>query len=117
MIPLPSPEDLILRIVAFNNAWHFFREETGTLPEWSAPLIEGLKETKAGLQLLLLREYHERGVWLQLDPEQTAEPIYSVRLDPKISGRSDACHMPERIARKYLTDKEFEQFTRSPERP
>lgn len=119
MITSISIEDILHRIVSFNDAWHFFREESNrqTLPEWGDPLIENMRETKAGLQILLLREYHHLGIWLVLDPKIVQEETYSVRLSTPINGRSDACHIPKRIAIKYLTEQEHERFTQLPERP
>jgi hypothetical protein len=104
----PSAEHLIYEIEAINRIWKHTRNLFG---EESA-LAASYRELKVCLQIQLLRTYSPEVVYLAIDSEIQGEDLYSLRLKQKIAGRSDAAHLPVRVAKDVLTSEELEQFKR-----
>ena len=98
-------EEIVLQITMFNRAWKQAREQWGP----NSPLTNMLRHRKSDLQARLIRE--NRGiVYLAEDSEaEEGEPLYSVRLARPVTlpgglVRTDADHMPVRIAQELFTD-------------
>ena len=116
----PTVNELVDKIVAFNNCWHSLRDNVKRETERSSvdqqtmlkllgTSIANLRDIKARLQVQLLR--HSSGIAeLRYDPRVKIEPCYTVALKTKVSKRDDACHMPARIARRLLDKDEFDRF-------
>lgn len=116
----PPVEELVQKIVAFNNCWHSLRdnvkreterasEDQQAMLDLLSTSIANLRDIKARLQLQLLR--HSSGIAeLRYDPKVKIEPCYTVVLTSKVFKRSDACHMPVRIAKRLLDADEFKRF-------
>ncbi|MFS1439370.1 hypothetical protein [Shewanella sp. 10N.286.48.A6] len=107
-----SGVELINRIIRFNHAWKLAQKQYGD----SSPITLSLRDQKACLQAQLLREHS--GVYLVLDKDsETEEPLYSVQLETAIpidslGYRTDAEHLPVRIAEKLLSKKELSVLIR-----
>ncbi len=98
---------LVVRIIAFNDAWHALRDLWPD-SDPDEPMLAGLREMKACLQARLIRD-GGGGAYLVRDLDSSLpEPCFSVGLRRPIGGRHDACHIPERVARRVLTAREIE---------
>ncbi|MBN3924840.1 hypothetical protein [Nostoc sp. NMS4] len=102
----PSVEKLVNEIVAVNHAWKVARELFGQ----DSPLSISSRDLKTCLQVRLLRSYAPKQVYLIEDKQSEGEPVYSLCLRESIGTRLYAEHLPMRIAKEVLTDKELEQF-------
>ncbi|WP_334941750.1 hypothetical protein [Nostoc sp.] len=58
----------------------------------------------------LLRSYAPEQVYLIEDKKAEGEPLYSLRLREPIGNRLYAEHLPMRVAKEVLADKELQQF-------
>lgn len=107
-----SDDDLINKIIRFNHAWKLAKKRYGD----ESPITTSLRDQKACLQAQLLRNHS--GVYLALDKESEAEePLYSVQLENGITietlgFRTDAEHLPVRIAEKLFSKKELSELIR-----
>ncbi|MBY6093967.1 hypothetical protein [Ferrimonas balearica] len=101
--------NLIERIVTVNHAWKLSREEFGQ----DFPATKSFRGVKSSLQADLIREFPE-DCYLVIDPgtQHTEDPLYSVRLQRTVvinnAQKSDAEHLPCRIAEQLLTPEEIE---------
>lgn len=73
-----SLEQLVKEIVAVNHAWKlacdlFDKKQT-------SPLAISLRDLKTCKQIRLLQTYGITQVYLAIDPEESSEPLYSIRL-------------------------------------
>ncbi|GAB4301235.1 MAG: hypothetical protein Fur0025_41320 [Oscillatoriaceae cyanobacterium] len=104
----PPLAQLVSEIDAVNHASKV-ADQFGDIPQ----LAESLKEMKSRLQVRLLRQYADR-VYLELDEEtESSEPLYGLRLREPVGGRTDAAHLPLRVAKEILSPEEIEKFTKS----
>ncbi|WP_026734296.1 hypothetical protein [Fischerella sp. PCC 9605] len=106
-----SVEQLVREIVAVNHAWKAARELFGD----DSPLSTSTRDLKTCLQVRLLREHAPSKVYLVNDPvesNQVGEEIYSLQLREKVGDRLYAEHLPVRVAREFLTEKELRKFTK-----
>jgi hypothetical protein len=97
---------LVREIVAVNHAW----KQAQDLFEDGSPLTISLRELKGRLQVRLLR-YYFPDVFLELDPEASGEPLYSLRLNRSVGNLKDAAHLPVRKAKEFLSQEEIKKFT------
>ena len=105
----PPVAQLVREIDAVNHAWKV-AAEFGDIPQ----LAESLKEMKSRLQVRLLRLHAPDRVYLELDEEtESSEPLYDLRLREPVAGRTDAAHLPVRVANEILSPEEIEQFKSS----
>ncbi|WP_199245187.1 hypothetical protein [[Phormidium] sp. ETS-05] len=105
----PPVAQLVREIDAVNHAWKV-AAEFGDIPQ----LAESLKEMKSRLQVRLLRQYAPTQVYLELDEEtESSEPLYDLRLREPVGGRTDAAHLPVRVAKEILSPEEIERFKKS----
>jgi len=110
MIDLPlTSDELVREIIAINQAWKLTRESETYGP--SSPMAREFRNLKSRLQVRLLRQYPQL-VYLEIDDmqEEEGEPLFGVRLRRKIWGRSDAAHLPCRVAEELLEPSELENF-------
>ena len=110
-MPDPHPAaNLVEEIVELNNVWHALRELWPDQDE-DEPSLSGLRDMKAVLQARLLRE-HPDLAFLAVDGRPSLpEPCYSVALRRPVGGFRDACHLPVRVARYLLTDREIAKLS------
>lgn len=97
---------LVKRIVAFNDAWHALRDlhpDAGI----DDPSLVSLRDFKGVLQARLLRDGGGLAFLRRDDDPRLPEACFSVVLARRIGGRTDACHLPERVARQVLTPREI----------
>lgn len=101
--------ELVRKIISFNHCWKMAQTRFGA----SSPITKMLRDQKSVLQCALLRK---RLSYLKIDNEAVDEPLYSVRLiEPiTINGciRTDAEHLPVRLAEELLTQEEITKLTR-----
>ena len=104
-----SAEDLVQRIHALNDGWHALRDLWP--PEAATdPVLQGLRNLKAMLQVQLLRGYPALA-HLEVDSDPgLPEPCFSVRLHGELAPYRDARHLPVRVAEDYLTAREIAQL-------
>ncbi|WP_084784022.1 hypothetical protein [Marinobacterium aestuarii] len=99
---------LVYQITSINRAWKRAREQWG---EDSAIALM-LRERKSSLQARLVRDSPD-AVYLRSDTDNTdGEPLYSVRLKSQVQlpngvTRSDAEHMPVRLAQELFSPAEL----------
>jgi hypothetical protein len=102
--------ELVNRIIRFNHAWKLAKNKYGD----GSSITLSLRDQKACLQAQLLREYS--GVYLALDEKAPSdEPLYSVQFENGITieslgFRTDAEHLPVRIAEKLFSEKELTEL-------
>lgn len=101
-----SLEQLVEEIVSVNHAWKLACD----LLEQTSPLATSLRDLKTCKQVRLLKTYGTTQVYLALDPEESSEPLYSVRLRKAIGNRQDAEHLPVRVAKEILSPAELSQL-------
>ena len=107
--PQPDPilGSLVNEIIAINRAWKASRELLGS----SISMTESFRHLKSRLQARLLREYAPQQVYLELDhTADSEEPLYGLKLTKSVSNRTDAAHMPVRIANEIFTAEELQSF-------
>jgi hypothetical protein len=103
-----SYHEIVERIITINHAWKLAREEFGP----KNAITMSLREQKSSWQASLLREFPEQ-VYLHIDEENSTpeDRLFSVRFKTPIqldTGiRSDAEHLPERIAKKLFWENEL----------
>ncbi|KZY88880.1 hypothetical protein A3744_15735, partial [Oleiphilus sp. HI0073] len=103
----------VYQIVTLNHAWKRQRELRGA----AHPTVKALQRRKSSLQVSLLRDQYLHA-YLRLDQDNMeGEPLYSVRLRSpvKINNypfRSDAEHIPVRIAEELLTLEELKTMVK-----
>ncbi len=69
------------------------------------------RDLKTCLQVRLLQSYAPTRVYLALDKEANAsEPLYGLLLREPIGDWRDADHLPVRLAKEVLAEKELQQF-------
>jgi hypothetical protein len=97
---------LVARIVAFNDAWHALRElrADGAVDD---PSLASLRDIKGALQARLLRDGGGLAYLERDEHPSLPERCFTVALRRRVGGRSDACHLPERVARQVLTPSEI----------
>ena len=107
----PTDEQIIERIVLFNNAWHALLEMPGYQDDGgiSPTVVNLLAQQKGLLQAQLIRR---KAAYLA---QATDKPdCWSVRLNTpvRINGvpRVDACHMPKWVAQKLLLPEELAEI-------
>ncbi|MCL1143217.1 hypothetical protein [Shewanella gaetbuli] len=103
--------EIISRIIAVNHAWKLSKEQFGN----NFPATNSFRDTKSSLQATLLREFsNDAYLMVATDSHDHEEQVYSVRLKHPvtINGvlRSDAEHLPARIAHDIFTIEEIESF-------
>lgn len=103
-----SLEQLVEEIVSVNHAWKLACD----LLDQTSPLATSLRDLKTCKQVRLLQTYGTTQVYLALDPEESSEPLYSVRLRQAIGNRQDAEHLPVRVAEEILSPAELSQLIR-----
>jgi hypothetical protein len=106
----PSIETLLNEIVALNHSWKAAVELFGD----DTPLAQSARDLKGCLQVRLLHTYPDQ-VYLIIDQdtsEQAGEDLYSLRLRTPINNRYDAEHLPVRVAKKLLTEKEIKALSK-----
>lgn len=104
----PSIEQLVHEIVALNHAWKAAVEIFGEDNE----LAKSTRDLKGCLQIRLLRTYPNQ-VYLKIDQkssQEAAEEVYSLRLVTAIHNRYNAEHLPVRVAKQLLSQKEINQL-------
>ena len=99
---------ILERIITINHAWKLAREEFGA----QNPITLSLREQKSSWQATLIREFPDQ-IYLHFDQENSTpeDKLYSVRFKTPVqlaTGiRTNAEHMPERIAKKLFWDNEL----------
>ena len=101
-----SLEQLVKEIIAVNHAWKLACD----LFEQTSPLATTLRDLKTCKQVRLLQTYGTTQVYLAIDPESSSEPLYSVRLRHSIGDRTDAEHIPIRVAQENLSSAELNRL-------
>ncbi len=101
-----SLEQLVAEIVAVNHAWKLACK----LFEQTSPLAVSLRNLKTCKQIRLLQTYGTTQVYLALDPEESSEPLYSVCLRHSIGDRTNAEHLPVRVAKEILSPAELNRL-------
>ncbi len=101
-----SLEELVAEIVAVNHAWKLACD----LFEQTSPLATSLRDLKTCKQIRLLQTYGKTRVYLTIDPEASNEPLYSVRLRQSIGDRTNAEHLPVRVAQEILSPVELDRL-------
>ncbi|MBA2749271.1 MAG: hypothetical protein H0U45_11160 [Tatlockia sp.] len=104
-----SLEQLVKEIVAVNHAWKL----ACNLFEQTSSLATSLRDLKTCKQIRLLQAYGTTQVYLAIDPEEASEPLYSVRLRHSIGDRTDAEHIPVRVAQEILSPAELNRLLRT----
>ncbi len=103
-----SLEQLVKEIVAVNHAWKvacdLFEQKQ------LSPLATTLRDLKTCKQIRLLQTYGTTQVYLAIDPAESSEPLYSVRLRHSIGDRTDAEHIPVRVAQEILSSAELNRL-------
>lgn len=101
------PDSLVDEIIVINKAWKASRELLGG----SVSMTESFRHLKSRLQARLLRQYAPQQVYLELDnTADSEEPLYGLKLVNKVSNRTDAAHIPVRIANEIFTPEELKHF-------
>jgi hypothetical protein len=102
----PDLADLVARIASFNDVWHALRD---LCPDEDAdePSLAGLRDLKSVLQARLLRDPRRVAFLIRDEDPRLVESCYTVALYEPLAGRRDACHLPERVARRVLTEREI----------
>ena len=99
---------ILERIITINHAWKLARDEFGG----QNSITLSLREQKSSWQATLIREFPEQ-VYLHFDQENSTpeDKLYSVRLKTPVqlaTGiRTNAEHIPERIAKKLFWESEL----------
>lgn len=106
-----SKEKIISKIILFNRAWKLAQQHYGV----DSPISGALRDQKSCLQAEFLRYYGNS--YLVLDSNEEGEKLYSVKIGEEIfidslGTRTDAEHLPERIAKQLFTTKELAQLIR-----
>ena len=100
-----NKSDCITKIIRFNHAWKIAKEKYGE----GSGLATMLRDQKSCLQASLLR--YSGDAYLVEDNDAMGEKLYSVRFDGSVSvgtmSRTDAEHIPVRVAEKLLTENEL----------
>ncbi|NJR66118.1 MAG: hypothetical protein HC772_13625 [Leptolyngbyaceae cyanobacterium CRU_2_3] len=107
-IPRSSLEQLVREIEAVNQVWKNARELFGE----TSPFATGARALKTCLQIRLLRDFAPDQVYLVIDSEVGEEPLYGLQLRERIAGRTDAAHLPVRVAKNAFTPAERNKFQR-----
>ena len=95
-------------IVAVNRAWKASQRLIG--PETN--MSRSFRNLKGYLQAKLLRKYPE-WVYLEIDERaESDEPLYGLKLVQRTSDRTNAEHLPVRVAHEIFTPNEIQQFRR-----
>ena len=102
----PSVEQLVEEIVAVNQAWKVARN----LFDETSPLATSLRDLKTCKQVRLLQNYGSKQVYLALDPASKGEPLYSILLRKPIGDRTNAEHIPVRVAEAVLSPEELRRL-------
>ena len=102
----PPLEKLVAEIVSANHAWKLACD----LFEQTSPLATSLRDLKTCKQVRLLQTYGKTQVYLAIDPEESSEPLYSVRLRHSIGDRTNAEHLPVRVAKEVLSPAELNRL-------
>jgi len=108
----PSIEQLVDEIIAVNHAW---KEAQNLFDRTDNYLANSLRDLKSRLQVRLLRSYAPELVYLITDNNTDSdldEPLYGLQLIKSVNGRKDAAHMPVRVAKGHLSEKELQQFVK-----
>ncbi|QUM81402.1 hypothetical protein HWV01_14460 [Moritella sp. 5] len=109
-------DEVLNRIITINHAWKLSREEFGS----SNAITKALRDQKSSWQASLLRDYPEMS-YLKVDTDNSTadEILYSVRLKRSIVidgvTRTDAEHLPERIAKELFYELEIEALLKNNE--
>ena len=101
---------LVERIHLVNGGWHSLRKLWPPADQHD-PVLQSMRSLKALLQAQLLRLHHPRARLVLDNNTELPEPCYSVRLEPRVGGHRDACHLPVRVARSCLTADELSRFS------
>jgi hypothetical protein len=99
-------KELVAEIVSVNHAWKLACD----LFERTSPLATSLRDLKTCKQIRLLQTYGKTQVYLTIDPQESDEPLYSVRLRQSIGNRTDAEHIPVRVAQEILSPAELNRL-------
>lgn len=103
-------EEKVKKIISFNHAWKLAQKKYGE----DSNVAGMLRRQKSSLQADLLRS--NLGVYLVIDGSNNGEELFSLRLPKPISInsciRTDAEHMPVRIAKDLFTDIELTLFAK-----
>ena len=101
-------EQLVAEIVSVNHAWKLACD----LFEHTPPLATSLRDLKTCKQVRLLQTYGMTQVYLAIDPEESSErePLYSVCLRHSIGDRTNAEHLPVRVAKEVLSPAELNRL-------
>jgi hypothetical protein len=98
----------IEEIIAVNQAWKASQRLVG--PETN--MSRSLRNLKGYLQAKLLRKYPD-WVYLEIDEQaESDEPLYGLKLVQRTSDRTNAEHLPVRVACEIFTPDEIQQFKR-----
>ena len=101
---------LVERIHLINGGWHSLRKLWPPADQRD-PVLQSMRTLKALLQAQLLRLHHPAARLVLDENPELPEPCYSVRLQSRVAGHRDACHMPVRVAHSCLTPEELTRFT------
>ncbi|HLP87595.1 MAG TPA: hypothetical protein VK184_03180 [Nostocaceae cyanobacterium] len=104
---MESIEDMVKLIVSINHAWKVSTETFGE----TSPLSTSARDLKTALQVRLLRKYAPEQVYLIEDTEAEGEKLYSLKLRKPIDNRWNVEHLPIRVAREVLSDREIAKFS------
>lgn len=102
-------DEVLNRIIAINHAWKLSRDEFGS----GNAITKALRDQKSSWQASLLRDFPDCS-YLRVDQENSSadEVLFSVRLKEPIVidgvRRTDAEHLPERIAKELFTRSEIQ---------
>lgn len=99
---------IICEIVAINRGWKVAKDLFGE----NADLSVSLRELKNSLQIRLLRTYQDQ-VYIVFADDSEDEDLFSIRIDDESVERSDAEHLPVRVAKQYFTEEEIGKFLRN----
>lgn len=102
----PSVETLVREIEAINHVW----KTAGLLFGRDSTLSMSAQELKNCLQARLLRIYAPDHVYLIVDQDEKDEELYGLRLREKVAGRTDAAHLPVRVAKHLFSTEELRKF-------
>ena len=106
---IASAELLVARIHHVNGGWHALRE-LWPPAEGTNVVIAGMRDLKALLQVQLLRDPGSPAFLVEDLESALLEPCYSVQLRDRSQGYSNACHLPIRVARELLTERELAEL-------
>ncbi|WP_163931382.1 hypothetical protein [Paraferrimonas sp. SM1919] len=104
-------KDLINEIIAINHAWKLSKDRFGD----AFPATKSLRDSKSLMQAHLLRDFpNDSFLKVATDNNEHADELFSVRLKTPIKignlTRSDAEHLPVRIAKEIFLQHELEKF-------